>query len=122
MREDDLQISNKGLKKRKNLKPATGKPGGDERGGRGMAMNIGGVIKKARSELSELTGLPLSSTLKTVKDNKGWRVLIEMVEKRAIPDGMDVLATYEALLDEDGNLLEFSRKGMRNRMETVAED
>lgn len=87
-----------------------------------MPMNIGSVIKKARNELSELTGLPLSSTLKTVKEDKGWRVLVEMVEKRAIPDGMDVLATYEVLLDEDGNLLEFSRKGMRNRMETVAEE
>lgn len=87
-----------------------------------MAMSIGNIIQKARSELSVLTGLELSSTLKTAKDEKGWRVSVELVEKRVIPDNMDILATYEAVLDNQGNLLEFSRKGMRRRAETVVEE
>lgn len=85
-------------------------------------MTISDIVQKARNEIHALTGLELSSTLKTVKDERGWHVSVEMVEKRAIPDGMDVLAAYEAVLDDEGNLLEFSRKGMRKRMETVAEE
>ncbi|ABQ27003.1 hypothetical protein Gura_2830 [Geotalea uraniireducens Rf4] len=87
-----------------------------------MAMSIGNIIQKARSELSVLTGLELSSTLKTAKDEMGWRVSVELVEKRVIPDNMDILATYEAVLDNHGNLLEFSRKGMRRRAETLVEE
>ena len=52
------------------------------------------------------------------KDEKGWHISIEMIEKYSIPDQMDILATYEALLDEEGNLLSFERKSMRKRMET----
>ncbi len=86
-----------------------------------MAMTMEKIVLKARSELNKLTGLELSSTLKTVRDDKGWHVSVEMVEKHSIPDGMDVLATYDALFDDEGNLLEFIRKGMRKRMETVSE-
>lgn len=86
-----------------------------------MAMTMEKIILKARSDINKLTGLALSSTVKTVKDDKGWHVSVEMVEKRSIPDGMDVLATYDVLFDDEGNLLEFNRKGMRKRMETVSE-
>jgi len=44
-----------------------------------------------------------------------------MLEKKSIPDQMDILAIYEALLDDEGNLLGFERKSMRTRMETVKE-
>jgi len=41
-----------------------------------------------------------------------------MLEKQSIPDQMDILAVYETLFDEEGNLLGFERKAMRKRMET----
>jgi len=83
-----------------------------------MARNMGAIIEQARKELSKLTGLKPSSTIGATKDEKGWHVSIEMVEKQSIPDQMDILAVYEVLLDEEGNLLSFERKAMRKRMET----
>lgn len=83
-----------------------------------MAKDIKVLIEKARSELTKLTGLKPSSTIGATKDEKGWHISIEMIEKQSIPDQMDILALYEALLDEDGNLLSFERKAMRKRMET----
>lgn len=83
-----------------------------------MAKDIGALIEKARKELSKLTGLKASSTVGAAKDEKGWHITIEMIEKQSIPDQMDILALYEVLLDEDGNLLSFERKAMRKRMET----
>jgi len=83
-----------------------------------MAKDVGTLIEKAREELSKLTGLKASSTVGVIKDEKGWHISVEMLEKKSIPDQMDILATYEALLDEEGNLLGFERKSMRKRMET----
>ncbi len=83
-----------------------------------MVKDIGSLVEAARSQLCKLTGLKLSTTTGATKDEKGWHISIEMLEKESIPDQMDILATYEALLDEEGNLLSFERKSMRKRMET----
>lgn len=83
-----------------------------------MAKDIGSLIGQARSELNKLTGLKVSSTVGATKDEKGWHIAVELVEKEAIPDQMDILALYEALLDEEGNLLSIERKGMRKRVDT----
>jgi len=94
----------------------------EQTGAVNVTISIGDAIRKARSELSSLTGLELSSTLKTLKEHDGWRVWIEMVEQHVVPNNMDILATYEAVLDAQGNFVEFSRKGMRRRAETPAEE
>ena len=86
-----------------------------------MSLTVGKAVQKARKELVEVTGLETSSTLSSSRDDKGWHVAVEMVEKRSIPDSMDILATYEVLLDDDGNLVEFSRKGMRKRTAIVTD-
>ena len=84
-----------------------------------MAKEIGALIEQARKELSKLTGLKASSTIGARKDEEGWHITVEMVEKESIPDQMDMLAIYETLFDEDGNLLSFERKGMRKRVDTT---
>lgn len=83
-----------------------------------MSLPIVKLVEKAREDLATLTGLELGSTLATLKDEKGWRVQIEMVEKKSLPDSMDILAAYEVLMDDDGNLLEFKRAFMRKRIDT----
>lgn len=83
-----------------------------------MAKDLGTLVEKARKELSKLTGLNPSSTVNATKDEKGWHISVEMLEKKSIPDQMDILAIYEVLLDEEGNLLGFERKGMRKRVDT----
>lgn len=85
------------------------------------SLTVGKAVQKARKELVEVTGLETSSTISSSKDEAGWHVAVEMVEKRSIPDSMDILATYEVLLDDDGNLVEFSRKGMRKRTAVITD-
>ena len=83
-----------------------------------MSKNIKTLIEQARSDLSKLTGLNPSSIIGAVKSENGWRISIEMIEKKSIPDQMDILATYEVVIDEDGNLLNFERKSLRKRIDT----
>jgi len=87
-----------------------------------MAVNIETIINKARNELKKIIGLEPSSVIRTSKDEKGWHVSIEMVEKKSIPDQMDILATYEVLLDENGTLLNFERKALRKRIDTAEKE
>jgi len=83
-----------------------------------MAKSMQELIEKAREELSNITGLELSTTLGAAKEEKGWKVTIEMVEKHSIPDQMDILAIYEVFLDDDGNVIEFNRARLRKRVDT----
>ncbi len=83
-----------------------------------MAAGMGEIVKSARSELNVHTGLEVSSTIEVVKQDGEWRVVLEVVEKHSIPEGMDILASYETRLDGDGGMLEFRRTGMRRRIDT----
>jgi len=83
-----------------------------------MALGIGEVIEKTRSDLHKLTGLEISSTLGAARDEDRWVVSMEVIEKHSLPDGMDILATYEIRVDPDGNMLEFKRTRMRKRIDT----
>lgn len=82
-----------------------------------MVLSMSEVILKARSELSNLTGLEISSTVGAGKEDYGWLITMEVIEKHSIPDGMDILAKYETQLDPDGNMLNFKRTGMRKRID-----
>lgn len=76
------------------------------------------VVEAARGELAALTGLELASTLAANREDEGWQVSIEVIEKHSIPDGMDVLAAYNVVLDEEGNVTGFNRTGLRKRIDT----
>ncbi len=43
------------------------------------------------------------------RSESGWTVTVEMLEDRRIPSSTDILATYEAELDDDGELLGYRR-------------
>jgi hypothetical protein len=86
-----------------------------------MTMTFPRLIQKARSQLHAITGLDLASTVSARKQKDGWHVLVEVVEKKSLPDSQDILATYEMVLDEEANFANFTRVGMRRRNDTVAQ-
>lgn len=81
--------------------------------------SVSSITNHAREELSALTGLAPSTVLGIVKEGEDWIVTLEMVEKKSIPDAMDVLGTYEVRLNADGELLTFSRISLRKRGDTT---
>lgn len=85
-----------------------------------MTMALPDLVKKARGQLGELTGLGVGSTVSVRKDGPAWCVKVEVLEKKSLPDSQDILATYQLALDEEGNLQNFSRIGMRRRSEVAA--
>lgn len=81
-------------------------------------MNANEIIKKAQEEFARLSKLPVNAVIGLSKEEEGWVVSLEALERKAIPDTMDVLGLYEVRLDNEGNLLGFERKKLRKRSET----
>ncbi|MEA2126892.1 MAG: hypothetical protein QOI80_3674 [Solirubrobacteraceae bacterium] len=70
------------------------------------------VVQKARRQLSELTGRDAENVLGVERldgDDDGWRVTLELLELSRVPNTMDLLGCYVVRLDDDGELVEYSR-------------
>ena len=79
------------------------------------------IAQRAKEQLAQLTGLKPGTVSALSKDEEGWHVAVDMIEMKYIPDTRDVLATYEALLDDEGNLLRYQRT-RRYRRDQVTEE
>jgi len=67
------------------------------------------IAAQARELLRSLRGVEAESVSGIGRANGGWRVTLEVVELRRIPDSTDVLASYDVELDGDGKFLGFER-------------
>ncbi|MFC1613082.1 gas vesicle protein GvpO [Patescibacteria group bacterium] len=76
------------------------------------------LIEKAKKELADLTGFSSPSGIGFKKDGAEWVVIVEIIEKKSIPEGMDVIGTYEIRLDAKRDLLGYKKVAMRKKMDT----
>jgi hypothetical protein len=67
------------------------------------------VAQSAARQLLELTGREAEGVTGLERTDDGWKVIVEVVEVRRIPDTTDVLALYEVAVDEDGDLESYRR-------------
>ena len=84
-------------------------------------MDVKELAEQAKSQLAEVTGLKPVTVTRTLKDEQGWHIALDMLEMSRIPTATDVLGDYEVLLDENGNMLMFERKRTRLRGEPMEE-
>lgn len=84
-------------------------------------MNANQVVEKARKEFIGLGKKPADGVTGLSKTKEGWTILLEALERKAIPDTMDVLGLYELRMDDEGHLLSLDRKKLRKRGETKEE-
>ena len=75
------------------------------------------MIESVKRDVNVLTGLKVNAVTGTTKDEETgfWNVEVELLERTGIPDTMDMLGIYEVSVDENGDVLEFVRKGLRKR-------
>lgn len=69
------------------------------------------VIGRALPQLEQLTGREPEGVLGFRRDGEGWLVTVEVVELPRVPSSTDVLATYDVVLDDDGDVREYRRTG-----------
>ncbi|NJK81298.1 MAG: gas vesicle protein [Chloroflexaceae bacterium] len=73
------------------------------------AMTGADIIKQARSQITELTGLSVDTVSAFNRVDGQWHVSLDLLERKSVPDSRDVLAIYEVILDDDGNLVSYQR-------------
>jgi hypothetical protein len=73
--------------------------------------NASEIVSRAREQFEHLLGREPESISRIERTNGHWSVTLEAVELRRIPDSTDVLASYELVLDDDGNVARMARKG-----------
>jgi hypothetical protein len=70
------------------------------------------VVGRARDQVEQLFGKPVETVSgfgRPEGNGGGWTVTLELLELARIPDTTSLLGTYEATLDEDGNLVDARR-------------
>lgn len=76
------------------------------------------VARTAAHELTELTGKAAEAITGIERVDDGWRVTVEVLEVRRIPETTDVLARYEIEADSKGSLTSYRRAGRFTRGST----
>jgi hypothetical protein len=85
-------------------------------------MTPANIVDQARRQLEALTGLPADTVSRFDRGESGWTLGVDMIEHRSIPRTNDLIAAFEVLLDDSGNLVRWRRIGrhLRNQaMESV---
>jgi len=77
------------------------------------------ILEKAKKELADLTGFKSPSAIGFKKEDNELIATIEVIEKESIPDGMDVLGTYEVRVDDSGKIISYERTDLRKRVDTA---
>jgi Gas vesicle synthesis protein GvpO len=67
------------------------------------------LASRAASELTGLIGRQVEGVVGVEQVDDGWRVQVEVVETRRIPETTDILATYEVDVDADGEVTAYRR-------------
>ncbi|MER5442431.1 gas vesicle protein [Streptomyces sp. NPDC002790] len=67
------------------------------------------VLREARTQLAELTGMAAESVSSFERTEEGWELEVEVLEVSRVPDTMSLLASYQVSLDAKGMLTGYRR-------------
>jgi hypothetical protein len=74
------------------------------------------LLDTAIEQVGDLTGLPVETVTGLDRDGDDmWRVMVEVLEVARGPNTMDVRASYEVRLSDDGEVLGFDRRRRYHR-------
>ncbi|MGB7532624.1 MAG: gas vesicle protein GvpO [Halobacteriota archaeon] len=73
--------------------------------------------EKSRGIIEKLLDKHAESVISVTKEENEWKVLVEVLERRAVPDSQDLLGRYELRLDENKELLGYERVVLRRRQD-----
>ncbi|MFF4833749.1 gas vesicle protein [Streptomyces sp. NPDC001315] len=67
------------------------------------------VVRNARTQLAELTGMTAEQVTSFEQTEDGWSLEVEVLELVRVPDTMSLMASYQIDLDADGQLAGYRR-------------
>ena len=79
------------------------------------------IVSRAREQLRALQGRDPESISSLERTDGGWTATFEVVELERIPSSMDVLASYQVALDEQKNMVRYTRTRRYHRAQSDRE-
>jgi len=67
------------------------------------------IARSAAEQLAEIAGAEADSISGLERTEDGWLVQVEVVEVQRIPDSTSVLASYQVVVDDSGELQSYHR-------------
>ncbi|MDW7731380.1 MAG: gas vesicle protein GvpO [Methanolobus sp.] len=80
------------------------------------------VCQEASVLIESILNRKVESITGVTKEDEEWKVLAEVLERRAIPDTQDILNIYELKFTNDLKFTGYRRIGMRHRGDMVMEE
>jgi hypothetical protein len=90
--------------------------------GDGGSAGIVAVRDRVREAAGDLIGRPLDGITEIERNDGGWRALVEVVERRSVPDTQDILGRYALDLDGDGTITGYRRLDRYRRGDTKPDE
>ena len=82
---------------------------GNQAGGAAKRPNPMEVLRDARTQLAELTGMSAETVSSFEQTDDGWSLEVEVLELARVPDTMSLMASYQVDLDPEGQLTGYRR-------------
>lgn len=72
-------------------------------------MNILELQKMVVPSITELMGKAPDSISSIEKNNEGWAVVCNILEKKAVPETYDLLKVFEIIFDKESKIVRFKQ-------------
>lgn len=80
------------------------------------------VRRVAETATTGLIGRPFDGISEIRPDDDGWTVVVEVIERRAVPDTQDILGRYELELGPEGTVRGYRRTSRYRRSDTADDE
>ena len=80
------------------------------------------IRNEIRDTAADLIGRRLDGISGIRRTDDGWYAIVNMIERRSVPDTQDILGRYEITFDSSGNLEGYRRLSRYRRGDTTEED
>ena len=77
------------------------------------------VVETARTVAKNYMGKNPESIIAIEEKPEEWKITIEAVERKSVPDSQDLLGRYDIRLDKNGELLGWKQKMIRKRSDKI---
>lgn len=73
------------------------------------------IAQQAMRQIRELVQKKPLAVIAVEKEGTRWKALVEVLERKAIPDTQDIIGVYEILLTDSGELSSYKQVEKRHR-------
>ncbi|WP_049997332.1 gas vesicle protein GvpO [Halococcus sediminicola] len=80
------------------------------------------IRNNIRDAAADLIGRPLDSVVEIGHGDDGWHAIVEIIERRSVPDTQDILGRYTLELDEEAAITGYRRLDRYRRGDTRSDE